>query len=86
MGLCFDDLTDASRPDAVLRRQLDLVPGATAQVLQLEGALCGADEHVLPLLRVVDGILEHKTCAEKKKNEGERQKDKTPEDLHLLIF
>lgn len=60
MGLCFDDFTDASRSDAVLRRQLDFVPGAAAQVLQFEGALGGTDEHVFPLFRVVDRILEHK--------------------------
>lgn len=73
MGLRLDDLTDASRPDAVLCGQLDFVPGAAAQVLQFEGALGGADEHVFPLLRVVDRILEHKTCAEKKKNNQERE-------------
>lgn len=54
MGLCFNDLTDAPGPDAVLRSQLDFVPGAAAQVLQFEGALGGTDEHVFPLLRVVD--------------------------------
>lgn len=54
MGLRFNDLTDAPGPDAVLRSQLDFVPGAAAQVLQFEGALGGTDEHVFPLLRVVD--------------------------------
>src|SRR4029434_10192830 len=53
VGLGLDDLADASRPDAVLSGQLDLVPGAAAQVVQLEGALARADEHVAPLLRVV---------------------------------
>ena len=64
MGLGFDDLTDAPRAYTVLRSQFDLVPSATAQVVQAEGPLRGADEHVSPFLRVVHRILQHKTCTQ----------------------
>lgn len=82
MGLGLDDLADASRPDAVLRSQLDFVPGAAAQVLQFEGALGGADEHVFPLLRVVHGVLEHEACAERER-ELETRPRIIPKDLLL---
>lgn len=62
VGLGFDDLADAASPHAVLGCQLHLVPGATLEALQLEGALGGADEHVLPLLAVVHRVLEHEAC------------------------
>lgn len=80
MGLCLNDLTDASCSNAVLCSQLDFVPGAAAQVLQFEGALGGADEHVFPLFRVVDGILKHKTYARRKITMKKREK-RTLEDL-----
>lgn len=67
MGLGLDDLADAAGADAVLGRQLHLVPGATLEALQLEGALGGADEHVLPLLAVVHRVLEHKACGSKER-------------------
>lgn len=57
MSLCLDDLADASGSDAILGGELDLVPGSTAQIVQFEGALTGADENILPLFRVVDGVL-----------------------------
>lgn len=53
--MCFslNDLTDASRAHTVFGGQLDLVPGATAQIVQPEGSFTGAYEHVPPLLSVV---------------------------------
>jgi len=62
MGLSLNDLTDAPRAHAVLGSQLDLVPGSTAQVVQPEGTLAGADEHIPPFLCVVHRILQHKPC------------------------
>jgi len=62
VGLGFNDLADAASPHAVLGCQLHLVPGAALEALQLEGALGGADEHVLPLLAVVYRVLEHEAC------------------------
>lgn len=60
VGLCLDDLTDASRSDAVLCSQLHFVPGTAAQVVQFEGALSGTDENVFPFLCVVHRVLQHK--------------------------
>lgn len=57
MGLGLDDLADAPRAHTVLGCQLHLVPCATLEAIQLEGALAGADEHVLPLLTVVHRVL-----------------------------
>lgn len=64
MGLRLDDLTDAPGSDAVLGGELDLVPGSTAQVVQFEGALTGADKNIFPLLCVVYRVLKHKTCTD----------------------
>lgn len=57
MSLCLDDLADASGSDAILGSELDLVPGPTAQIIQFEGALTGADKNIFPLFRVVYGVL-----------------------------
>ena len=53
MGLCFNDLTDASGPDCILGGEGELVPGATLEVLQPIGALTGTDGKVTPLLAVI---------------------------------
>lgn len=58
MSLCFDDLTDASRPHCILGREGELVPGATLEVLQAVGALAGTDGEVPPLLAVVLRVLQ----------------------------
>lgn len=63
VGLCLDDLTDASSSNAILRSQLNFIPGAAAQVVQFEGALSRTDENIFPLLCVVYRILKHKTCS-----------------------
>lgn len=62
MRLGLDDLTDATRADAVLSRQLDFVPRSAAQIIQPKGTLAGADEHIPPLLCVVHRVLQHKPC------------------------
>lgn len=64
MSLCLDDLTDATGSDAVLGGKLDLVPGSTAQVVQFEGSITGADKNIFPLLCVVYRVLKHKTCTD----------------------
>lgn len=53
MGLCFNDLTDASWPHCILGCECELVPGATLQVLQPIGALTGTDGKVAPLLAII---------------------------------
>lgn len=53
MSLGLDDLADAPRAHTVLGCQLHLVPRAALEAVQLEGALAGADEHILPLLTVI---------------------------------
>lgn len=53
MCLCFNDLTDASRPHSILGGEREFVPGATLEVLQPIGALAGTDREVPPLLTVV---------------------------------
>lgn len=58
MGLCFDDLTDASGPHCILGGEGELVPGATFEVLQTIGAFTGTDGKVTPLLTVVLRILQ----------------------------
>lgn len=62
MCLSLNDLTDAPWAHAVLGGQLDLVPGPTAQIVQPEGSLTGAYEHIPPFLRVVHWILQHESC------------------------
>lgn len=58
MGLGFDDLTDSSWTHCVLRRQSELVPGSTFEVLQPIRALTGTDGKVSPLLAVVFRVLQ----------------------------
>lgn len=53
MGLGLNNFTDASRAHAVFGSQFDLVPGPTAQIVQLKGPFSGADEHISPFLSVV---------------------------------
>lgn len=59
MGLCFDDLTDASWPHCILRCECELVPGSTLEVLQPIGALTGTDGKVTPLLAVILRVLQN---------------------------
>lgn len=58
MCLCFDDLTDASRPHSILGGERELVPGATLEVLKAIGALAGTDGEVPPLLAVILRVLQ----------------------------
>lgn len=59
MGLCFNDLTNASWPHCILGCECELVPGATLEVLQPIGALTGTDGKVTPLLAVILRVLQN---------------------------
>lgn len=53
MGLCFNNLTNASWSHCILGSERELVPGAALKVLQSIGALTGTDGEVTPLLAVI---------------------------------
>lgn len=59
MSLCFNYLTDASRPHCILGSEGELVPGATLEVLEPIGALTGTDGKVTPLLTVILRVLQN---------------------------
>lgn len=59
MGLCFNDLTNASWPNCILGGECKLVPCATLEVLKSIGALTGTDGKVPPLLTVILRVLKN---------------------------
>lgn len=59
MGLCFNDLTDASWSHSVLGSECEFIPGATFEVLEAIGTLAGTDGEVSPLLAVVLRVLQN---------------------------
>lgn len=59
VGLCFNDLTDASWPHGILGSECEFIPGATFEVLKAVGTLAGADGEVPPLLAVVLRVLQN---------------------------
>lgn len=60
MSLGLNNLANTPSSNTVLGSQLHLVPSATFEVVQFEGALGGVDEDIFPLFTVINGILQHK--------------------------